>query len=75
MAFDAREFREKTPGCAWNRMLLAVMQSREKVGNLLKFFPNQTGGEALFGFLEPAITKMIESVYILNKDKTYILHF
>lgn len=65
VSFDTREFREKTPVCAWNRVLVAVMQSREKFGNLLKFFPGQTSGEALFGFLEPAITKMIESVFIL----------
>lgn len=62
VTFDARELRDKTPGGVWNRILLSVMQSREKSGNLLKFFPNQIAGEALFGFLESAITKMIESV-------------
>uniref|UniRef100_A0A915CUC2 Histone-lysine N-methyltransferase n=1 Tax=Ditylenchus dipsaci TaxID=166011 RepID=A0A915CUC2_9BILA len=62
VVFESRELREKSPNAAWNRILNSVMQAREKAGNMLKFFPNQMSGDALFGFLEPAITKMTESL-------------
>lgn len=62
VTFDKKEFRNASCTGAWNKILLSVLQAREKTGNMLKFFPNQINGETLFGLTEPAITKMIESV-------------
>lgn len=54
---------EKPLANAWNRILLSIQQMREKAATgLLKFFPNHLSGEVLFGFVESAITKMLESL-------------
>ncbi|KAI1731709.1 PHD-finger domain-containing protein [Ditylenchus destructor] len=69
--YESHEFRDKTPNGAWNRLLTSIMQCREKAGNMLRFFPNQTNGETLFGFNEPAISKMIESLPGVDQLYTY----
>ena len=67
VVYEGKDFRDKTPSVAWNRILLAVQQSRDKAGTVLKFFPNQITGEYLFGLQETAITKMTESVSVIQK--------
>uniref|UniRef100_A0A7E4VCF3 Histone-lysine N-methyltransferase n=1 Tax=Panagrellus redivivus TaxID=6233 RepID=A0A7E4VCF3_PANRE len=71
VAFEGREIRDTTPHGAWQRILNAIHQSREKTNSVLRFFPGQVNGEDLFGFTEIAITKMTESLPGVDSLKTY----
>ena len=63
VSFEQKEFKERSSTEAWDRVLRSVSSLREKSERvLLKFFPKLITGEQLFGFTEPAISKMIESV-------------
>uniref|UniRef100_A0AC34REB7 Histone-lysine N-methyltransferase n=1 Tax=Panagrolaimus sp. JU765 TaxID=591449 RepID=A0AC34REB7_9BILA len=71
VAFEDKEIRESSPNAAWTRILNALQQTREKNGNVLRFFANQLNGETLFGFHEIPITKMIESLPGIDQLHTY----
>jgi len=71
VVFEQREFRDKTVTGAWSRILQSVQQTHEKAGEMLRFFVNQISGEQLFGFLEPSITKMTESLPGVDQLYTY----
>uniref|UniRef100_F1KPX5 Histone-lysine N-methyltransferase trr n=1 Tax=Ascaris suum TaxID=6253 RepID=F1KPX5_ASCSU len=72
ISYDAnREIRESSATAAWNRILTAADQTREKAGNMLHLFPSHTSGEALFGLTESAISKMTESLPGVDQLVTY----
>lgn len=57
------EFRSLSPSDAWTHVLQSISTLRSKSpSDILRFFPTQISGECLFGFSEPAISKMLESV-------------
>ncbi|MFH4983630.1 hypothetical protein AB6A40_010339 [Gnathostoma spinigerum] len=66
-----REIREPNASAAWSRILNAVNATREKIGSVLKLFPQQLSGEVLFGLNEGAITKMTESLPGVDQLLTY----
>ncbi|KAL3091354.1 hypothetical protein niasHS_007147 [Heterodera schachtii] len=61
-----------SPTTAWAKILHAIADFRAKNSSeVLRFFPKQMSGEYLFGFLEPSISKMLESLPGIDQLYTY----
>lgn len=62
---NGTHFAANAPTTAWTQILQSIAELRSNSPtDTLRFFPKQISGEYLFGFLEPAISKMLESVRV-----------
>uniref|UniRef100_A0A183BQZ3 Histone-lysine N-methyltransferase n=1 Tax=Globodera pallida TaxID=36090 RepID=A0A183BQZ3_GLOPA len=69
---EQQEFRGTSPTAAWTQILHSIAECRaNSSSDILRFFPKQMTGEYLYGFLEPAISKMLESLPGIDQLYTY----
>ncbi|KAI6220590.1 F/Y-rich family protein [Aphelenchoides fujianensis] len=66
-----RDFHDRTMSGAWSKVLQMIQQTREKHPEMLHFYPALMNAASLFGLLEPAVTKMIESLPGMDQLFTY----
>uniref|UniRef100_A0A915NUX8 Histone-lysine N-methyltransferase n=2 Tax=Meloidogyne TaxID=189290 RepID=A0A915NUX8_9BILA len=69
---EQKKFFGEEPTKSWEEIQELICKLRENTkGKNLRFFPKQLSGEVLFGFAEPAISKMLESLPGIDQIYTY----